>query len=90
MSCVCIDYIYANIQVNRFENGFDMVQKLRKCPDVKFSHSFFFLQKYATQKDENSTIELPDELCIETMLFVAKITALKFSPFSPGSLRFRS
>ena len=44
----------------------------------------FFLQKYVIQKDEISTIELLVKLCIETMLFVAKITALKFSPFYTG------
>ena len=42
---------------------------------------FVFWQKYAIQKDENSTIELPVKFCIETMVFVAKITAVKFSPF---------
>ena len=51
---------------------------------------FVFWQKYAIQKDENSTIELPIKFSIETMLFVVKIRALKFSPFSPGSLRFMS
>ena len=44
----------------------------------------FFLQKYAIQKDENSTIELPVKFCIEIMLFMVKITALKFSPFFTG------
>ena len=29
----------------------------------------FFLQKYAIQKNENSTIELPVKFGIETMLF---------------------
>ena len=51
-----MDCIYANFQVNRFENGFHIIQKLQKCPLVKFS-SPFFLPKYATQKDGNSTIE---------------------------------
>ena len=37
---VCIDYIYGKCQVNQFENGFHIVQKLRKCPCVKFSNSF--------------------------------------------------
>ena len=45
---------------------------------------FVFWQTYAIQKDENSTIELPVKFCIETMLFVVKITALKFSPFFTG------
>ena len=56
----------------------------------KFSNSFYFYKKYAIQKDKNSTIELPVKFCIETKLFVVKITAFKFSPFSPGSLRFMS
>ena len=83
---VCSDYIYAKFQVNRFENVFHIVQKLWKCPYEKFSNSnsFFFWQKYAIQKDENSTIELPVKFCIETMLFVVKITFLKFSPFFTG------
>ena len=45
-----------------------------------FEFIFFFLPKYATQKDENSTIELPAKLCIEGKLFMAKITTLKLSP----------
>ena len=45
---------------------------------------FVFWQKYVIQKDENSTIELPVKFYIETMLFVAKITAWKFSPFFTG------
>ena len=40
--------------------------------------------------NENSIIELHVKFCIKTMLFEAKITALKFSPFLPGSLRFMS
>ena len=45
---------------------------------------FFYKKKYAIQKDENSTIELPVKFCIETMLSVVKMTALKFSPFFTG------
>ena len=37
-----MDYMYANFQVNRLKNGSDIVQKLRKCPWVKFSDEFFF------------------------------------------------
>ena len=75
--------IYAKLQVNRFENGFHIVQKLWKCPYEKFLNSFFW-QKYAIQKDENSTIELPVKFCVEKMLFVVKLTALKCSPFFTG------
>ena len=34
-------YTYAKIQVNWFEMAFDIVHKLRKCPYLKFSNSFF-------------------------------------------------
>ena len=80
---VCVNYVYARFQVSRLENDCHIVQKLRKCPYVKFSNSFV-LPKHATQKDENSTIELPVTFCIERKLFVAKITALKFSSFFNG------
>ena len=55
--------------------------KMSICKIFKFV--FFFWQKYVIQKDEN-TIELPVKLCIKTMLFVAKITTLRFSPFFNG------
>ena len=60
-----------------------------QCPSTfwsmaGFCQGSFFSQKYVTQKDENSTIEFPVKFCIETMLFVTKITALKFSPFFTG------
>ena len=84
----CSDYIYAKFQVNRFKNGFHIVHKLWKCQYVKFSDSFF--DKNMPYRNENSTIEFPVKFRIETVLFVAKITALKFSPFSPRSLRFMS
>ena len=51
---------------------------------------FVFFTKGCQTERKNSTNELPVEFFIETMLFVAKITALKFSPFLPGSLRFMS
>ena len=52
--------IYATFQVNRFENGFDIVQKLRSSKiAIGKIFNFRFLPKYSTQKDENSTIELP-------------------------------
>ena len=82
MCYVCIDYIYAKCQVNRFENNFHIVQKLWKCTYVKFSN--WFLTKNVIQKDENNTIELPIKFCTKTIIFVAKITALKFSPFFTG------
>ena len=91
---MCVMYVWtmytrANFQVNRFENGLHIVQKLRKCPYLKFV-KFVFRPKCATQKDKNSTIELPINFCIARKLFVAKITALKFYLFSPGSLIFMS
>ena len=75
--------IYAKFQVTWFENGFHIVQKFWKYPYEKFSNSFFD-KKYAIQKDENSTIELPVKFCIKTILFVVKITALKCSRFFTG------
>ena len=52
---------------------------------------FVFWQKYTTQKDENSSIELPVKVCIETMLFATKIISFEiFTFFSPGSLRLMS
>ena len=42
---MCVMYVwtkhtYAKFKVNQFENGFHIVQKLRKCQSVKFSNSF--------------------------------------------------
>ena len=39
---------------------------------------------YASQKDENSSIELPVKFCIEIKLFMEKITTLKFSSLFTG------
>ena len=52
---MCVMYVwtiptYAKFQANRFENGFHVVQKLRKCPYVKFSNSFFFYQNMQQRK----------------------------------------
>ena len=81
---VCIDYILCQISGHSFRKWLSYSPKALKMSICKFSNSFFFLQKYATQKDENNTIELPVEFCIESMFLVAKITALKFSPLFTG------
>ena len=72
------------------------VQKCLSCPKAsKMSTvkilNFVFGRKYAIQRDENSTIELSVKFCIERKLFfMAKITTLKFSPFSQGYLTIMS
>ena len=38
---VCMQYFNDKLEVNLLENGFYIVQKLRKCPYVKCSNSFF-------------------------------------------------
>ena len=39
------------------------------------------LPKYATEKEENSTIELAVKVSIERKLYVTKLTTMKFSFF---------
>ena len=80
-------YIYAKFQVNRLENASSkwllqsILQKILKMSIGKI-FKIFFLTKYATQKYEKSTIELPVKFCIERKLFMAKMTTLTFSPGS--------
>ena len=83
----CMDYTYAKFQVNRFENDFHVVQKFQKCPYLIFSNSFFD-QSMQHRKMKIALLNSPSNFA--STAFVAKITALKLSPFSPGSLIFMS
>ena len=86
---LCIDYMHAKFQVNWFENGFHIVQKLRKacpkaCPYVKFSSSLFdknIQHRKMKIAPLNSPSHSPSKQCF---FFVAKITSLKFSPSFTG------
>ena len=82
VSYACMDYIYSKCQVNRFKNGFHIVQKLWKCPYENFSNSFFD-KNMSYRKMKIAPLNFPWNSASNNA-FVVKITALKFSPFFTG------